>query len=607
MIKGTETLPVGDLISRRVPFVIPSYQRAYAWEEDEVSDFIEDIRTLYNIRQKTPSEIVKHFFGGLVSVDLFATNSAGRIYEVVDGQQRLATFIITIALIVRAIDNLASKANQDNDLATEQQVKAHYEQTRRSFLHYDEIENGNLQQRLRLTLSKVDRIFFEQMINETSVAKPKPDSHKRLKKSFDKINKELIKPILDEEKLSIQEKLLCLLSLKSCVTDDCYVLHIVSDDRNETYRLFAVLNDRGKTLSDGELLRSRTLELLEGHLILQNGVESYWDEILSGTPSQISDFLVSYFPSHVGERAAKRDIFDDYCKKFFNYSTSCLKSESEAKSVEQRVANMRDEYNTFSKIREGEWVYENPTVCDWDRQRLYRLVKILKHTLCFPLLISIHTCLSEDIFSETVNLLERFVFRYITVVGARADSLSDIYHEHATEIRQNPKKYKLAKLEDDLSKLAAEKAPDSVFQVNLIEKLRYSDDSTRKRLVKHFLTTLEDYHSWFSNGATGKPKPSKISTYDINQLSIEHIYPQKAKVKIPLLEAYINNIGNLSFWAPGENREASNDVFEIKKPLYQKSSIRMNRELTSIAEWNEQQFKNREEKFVKMALKLFAF
>lgn len=121
------------------------------------------------------------------------------------------------------------------------------------------------------------------------------------------------------------------------------------------------------------------------------------------------------------------------------------------------------------------------------------------------------------------------------------------------------------------------------------------------------MATLEDYHGWFSNGATGKPKPSKISTYDINQLSIEHIYPQKAKVKIPLLEAYINNIGNLTFWAPNENSTASNDVFDKKKPLYQKSSIRMNRELANIAEWNDQQFKNREEKLVKMALKLFAF
>ena len=384
MIKGTETLPIGDLISRRVPFVVPSYQRAYAWEEDEVNDFIEDIRNLYKERYKNTPVSVKHFFGGLVSVDLFATNTAGRIYEVVDGQQRLATFIITIALIVRGIDNLAKKANQNNDSVTEQKVKAHLEQVKRSFLYYDEVENGNLQQRLRLTLSKVDRIFFEQLINQTSSSKPKPDSHKRLKFSFDKIFKELIKPIVEDSKISIIDKLNQLLSLKSCITDDCYVLHIVSDDRNETYRLFAVLNDRGKTLSDGELLRSRTLELLEGHQIYQDAVERHWDEVLSGKPSQISEFLGSYYPSHIGQRASKRDLFDDYCKKFFSYSTSSVKTDKDAKLVEQRVANILYEYNTFSKIKDGEWVYENSMVSEWDRGRLFRLVKILKHTICKP-------------------------------------------------------------------------------------------------------------------------------------------------------------------------------------------------------------------------------
>ncbi|MBW4513471.1 MAG: DUF262 domain-containing protein [Scytonematopsis contorta HA4267-MV1] len=115
MIKGTETLPIGDLISRRVPFVIPRYQRAYAWEEDELNDFIADIQNLYNLRLETLLEPMKHFFGGLVSVDLFAGNTAaGRIYEVVDGQQRLATFIITIALVVKSMDDLAKHANQEN-------------------------------------------------------------------------------------------------------------------------------------------------------------------------------------------------------------------------------------------------------------------------------------------------------------------------------------------------------------------------------------------------------------------------------------------------------------------------------------------------------------
>jgi hypothetical protein len=71
--------------------------------------------------------------------------------------------------------------------------------------------------------------------------------------------------ILKDSILSTSKKLECLLQLQRCVTDDCYVIHTISTDRDESYKLFDVLNDRGKTLSDGDKLRSYTLELLENH------------------------------------------------------------------------------------------------------------------------------------------------------------------------------------------------------------------------------------------------------------------------------------------------------------------------------------------------------
>jgi len=335
MIRGTENLAIGDLISRRVPFVVPVYQRAYAWEDEELGDFISDLQTLYEARVEDPSKPMKHFFGGLVSVDKFATNATGRIYEVVDGQQRLATFLITISLMVRGLKELALQAKQEGDSASEQAAQAHVEQIRRNFLFYDEVEAGQLRQQLRLTLSKADRAFFEKLINETAET-PSRESHQRLKLASDKIQSKLIAPIVGDTKTSTKDKLQKLLNLKSSMTDDCNVLHIVSDDRNETYRLFAILNDRGKTLSDGDLLRARTLELLEGHSARQAQVEQYWDKILSGSPTEIEQFLRSYYPSHVGERAPKRDLFDYFCRQFFNYPTTLtLTDVTEAAEVQQ--------------------------------------------------------------------------------------------------------------------------------------------------------------------------------------------------------------------------------------------------------------------------------
>ena len=106
------------------------------------------------------------------------------------------------------------------------------------------------------------------------------------------------------------EKLEHILHLQRAVTDDCYVIHITSDDRDEAYKLFDVLNDRGKTLSDGDKLRSYSLELLENHELQQSSVEQHWDEILKYPAEDIKEFFRVYYTSNHGQSAPKRNLSD---------------------------------------------------------------------------------------------------------------------------------------------------------------------------------------------------------------------------------------------------------------------------------------------------------
>ena len=106
-----ENLNFGDLIHRRAPFVVPPYQRAYAWGDEEIDDFIKDINALYNKRKSGNQD--QHFFGGLVSVDSFMPGTyTGRQYAVIDGQQRLATFSMFLALIVNELEKIAKQAKE---------------------------------------------------------------------------------------------------------------------------------------------------------------------------------------------------------------------------------------------------------------------------------------------------------------------------------------------------------------------------------------------------------------------------------------------------------------------------------------------------------------
>jgi len=196
MTMQPENTSLGDLFCRRIPFKVPKYQRAFDWEQEEIDDFIKDLLVLYNARQSNPSQPKKHFFGGLVSIKQHIPNSyTGNLYDLVDGQQRLATFTLTIASLVKAFESLASEAEVKKDMETSQTAKSYATTTRTEYLEYKEVVSGQLQPRLRLTLSKADRDFFEDLVNGRNPI-PERDSHKKLQAAWDSINKKLIGKIL---------------------------------------------------------------------------------------------------------------------------------------------------------------------------------------------------------------------------------------------------------------------------------------------------------------------------------------------------------------------------------------------------------------------------
>lgn len=601
MIQGTENIHLGDLISRRIPFNVPKYQRAFAWDEEEITDFIKDLQELFKARRKDPSSTKRHFFGGLVSVDKLATGTKpGRVYEVVDGQQRLATFFLAIALLIKGLRKLQTEA----DPVTSKESGSHADTSRDDYLEYKEVVSGGVQPRLRLTLSKADNAFFQALIKGESPL-PTRDSHRRLQSASARIEKELVDPIFSENALTAGQKLESLLHLRSCIMEDCHLIHIVSDDRNEAYKLFSILNDRGRTLSDGDLLRSYTMELLEYHQADQVQVEEAWDQILSHPEDKIEDYLRTYYASHHGERAPKRDLADSFYQRLFLLPHRPIESSSvqEATAIKNRIEGMKREERVYLDIDEGCWPYEESKISVWERDRLLRLVKVLRHTLCFPLLLSCKDCLTEEQFSQIVGLIERFVFRYINIVGGHPGKLANIYYSHAKEIRKNPTKYKLKLLKKDLLELQERDASDSLFEANLALKMAYNRSSGR--LIKHFLTTIEDHHKWYNHGASGKPKPDLTRVFDLDQIDIEHVYPQNPAAPIPNLEVLKHDIGNLTFWAPNDNRAAGRLSFAAKKPRYKNSGVVLTRQIARLSKWSEEAVLSRRKKLLEMSNKVF--
>lgn len=86
-----QVLTVRELIQGN--YEIPPYQRAYAWGEAEITTFLKDIR---DARGRSESESSGYYIGSLV-LNSEPANAKGP-YTVVDGQQRLTTLFIILAL-----------------------------------------------------------------------------------------------------------------------------------------------------------------------------------------------------------------------------------------------------------------------------------------------------------------------------------------------------------------------------------------------------------------------------------------------------------------------------------------------------------------------------
>ena len=77
-------------------YMIPVYQRNYAWEEDEITALVKDV---YDSFRKNPK--VTYYIGTLVTY-----KRGDSEYEVIDGQQRLTTiYIILKALGIKQFRN----------------------------------------------------------------------------------------------------------------------------------------------------------------------------------------------------------------------------------------------------------------------------------------------------------------------------------------------------------------------------------------------------------------------------------------------------------------------------------------------------------------------
>lgn len=95
----------------KATYEVPIYQRNYAWEEDEITELIQDVYDAYLKNKKNFNFNNTYFIGTLVSY-----HKGDQVYEVIDGQQRLTTInLILSALDISVQNKLTYRARKKSD------------------------------------------------------------------------------------------------------------------------------------------------------------------------------------------------------------------------------------------------------------------------------------------------------------------------------------------------------------------------------------------------------------------------------------------------------------------------------------------------------------
>jgi hypothetical protein len=609
-IKATQ-LSIKLVFEQNHTFQVPKYQRGYAWDEDAVSDFIDDIGRCLKTRSNTAPQHRHHFFGGLVTVKQDVPHSNRTNYEVIDGQQRLASFVMLVAAVIRGMSRLLAELTQKVKLnAEEKKAKSFLETTidtlRSLYIVYKDNIDLEYIDVPKLTLSQADNDFFQQVIGGEQ-GKPQRASHERIQAAWDRLCNFVETVVINGGSTSDRAKRFQVL-VNTVLVEDCTAIFMSSDTRAEAYQIFQVLNDRGVHLTDGDLLRATTMELLDHKdlLSMQGILAKHWDRVLAYPPNDIDSYLRWYYSSHEGKRPKSSNIADQFLEQRFGHKDQAPVGKQEAKSILAEVQRMDDEFALLETLGGGDWPYLNDaTVTGWDRERLRMLISDLKHTNAMPVLLALRL-LDAKKFAEAVSSIERFVFRYKTIGNAHISSMSELYMRHAKEIRKDKAKYSVGGLKAEMKALVQKVVPDSVFETNLLET-RYSQRAGNGH-IRYLLITLEDYSAWYEQGAQGNPKcKDKTRVFDSSNTTLEHLYPQGAetKDKEAQLEVVKHELGNLTIFGPTDNDKLANKSFPEKRKALESSNIKLNREVGKKTTWSADDVRKRTQVLAKMAVKVF--
>lgn len=555
---NSQVLDFTQLLGTNKQLTVPLFQRSYCWKKEEWEILWQDILERCEGEESAQS----HFVGAIVTIP-----SKCKTYKlpkelIIDGQQRLTTVSILLAVI--------------RDYAKD----AGYQMDENNINRYllDPYNQGY--EALRILPTNQDREIFYKIIDGklSSAGLANFNKNSLIYEAYKHFKKLLPAKDNDGNEISLD-------ALLKVILHELVTVHINLSSNDNPYLIFHSLNDKGVKLTQADLIRN--------HLMMQFNDEeqnrlysNVWKPLEERLGEDLSEFI-RYYLIKDGRDVNKNAIYETVKNRLNNGNTDAIVEEME--NLQRFVA--------YYDLMDNPTQEKNPHIRDH-----FTFVKIWKVGVYYPLLLKLYddylnSKLSQDEFIETLQLIESFVIRrYFCKIPT--NSLKTVFLELCKNYPSgNIREYIKETL---LSYTKNKKWPnDSEFKRAFGEFSLYTAQKAKQ--CQYILTKIEK--SYYDK-----------EHLEYTNFSIEHIIPQTltdlwknelTQATIMTHDRWKDSIGNLTLTAV--NAELSNKTFSEKKRIYQKTNLNITKNILMEPTWNKSKIEKRAEKLFDRAKEIWVY
>lgn len=263
-------------------FEVPLYQRNYAWGKQEVGDFWNDLIDLINGNRDS------HFFGQIVTF-----NNNKNKEEVIDGQQRITTSSIFLAVMRDLADDIRKKqqailTDDLRDLLRDIHLQV------KKYLRGEQGEEPSLVVQANATSGDTittQQYFFD--LTHSNIRPFRTSPEQNMKLAYDDLSKKL------QDQLSglktWPERIRRLSTIFDAFISEFYVVVISAPNRQDAFIIFETLNSRGKDLMPSDIIKNHLMALSKDNIDRANQKWSEFSRQLNDDSTRITRFIRTYW------------------------------------------------------------------------------------------------------------------------------------------------------------------------------------------------------------------------------------------------------------------------------------------------------------------------